>query len=1164
MGGLITIIIFFLVLAAAFLGVGFFVWRNILRFAKGVERGIKMVPLLIHLPPPSDDVEVGTRDVREVIQEKISQAEVLYNLIAGTAKKGFKSRFYGQRHIAFEIIATGGVIRFYVAVPVALESVINQAVLTAYPGAQLEQVEDHNIFSPTGKISGTTGGEIVLKHDYSYPIATFTELKRDAMQAMINALTSLGSGDGAAIQILIRPAFSGWSKASESLVEKKKKHKGKKGSSIQLKGVASALWKPPEAEEKSHEDKPLSTLEQSVVEAIEQKTKHPGYEVMVRVVASSTTSAQSQAILRNIASAFALFDSPGLNGFKYEEAKDIESFVTAFIFRFFPPEARSTILNSVELATLLHLPDDQFTHTSQLQRQYNKQVDGPNNLPDKGSLLGWNTYRGLKKEIRLTEDDRRRHLYILGQTGTGKSTVLTNLIYQDMLEGKGLAFIDPHGDEAEKLMSMIPKDRTEDVIYFNPGDMQFPLGLNMFEYDLPEQKDFLIQEAINMLYRLYDPQHQGIIGPRYEHWFRNAALTLMADPAGATFIEIPKIFTDKQFQRDKMKYVTDPTVQDFWNKEMAQTSDYHKSEILGWFVSKFGAFMSNEMMRNIIGQTKSSLDLREIMDEGKILIVNLSKGRVGELNSMLLGMIFVMKFGAAAMSRANIPEAQRKDFTLYVDEFQNFSTDTFADILSEARKYRLSLVVANQFIGQLSEEIRDAVFGNVGTMMVSRCGASDADFLVKQFSPTFDTRDLVNLPNGEWVTRLLIGGLPSQPFTLRGLPPVKVSNPKLGVALKQLSAAKYGRPRAQVQAEIFKRLETKPAPSPFGQPPGLGSQNNLMAGRPQLPARPGQLPARPGQLPPRPPAATSSGSSFLDEWLAKRRQTGISAPTANVTSPNSGSASLPSFSRPTLNNGSNSGFPAPNVSVAGMPSISAQPIQTQNASGATPMPITSGDPSNYSPLMPLNNPLGESNLKSSYTKKDKEDLVGHTALDPHKESKLRRPNTVQPQVVSKADTNLKNANIPTKKDESKETPNRIPHKPLPGESIMPVKQPQNEQEPSIDTNTRDTVSQKNEKHELPKIILESDRYRTDSSSSNNQSASKVEEIKPLGKKSEDTRNIVAQVNKLKSENRKKSDLKAKSKQTAVATSTGSPRLMPGEIYIDEEGIIHQSTDDKDK
>jgi hypothetical protein len=429
----------------------------------------------------------------------------------------------------------------------------------------------------------------------------------------------------------------------------------------------------------------------------------------------------------------------------------------------------------------------------------------------------------------------------------------------------------------------VPRERTEDVIYFCPADMEYPLGLNLFEFDSPDQKDFLIQEAINMLYKLYDPQHTGIIGPRYEHWFRNAALTIMSNPEGGTFIDIPKVFTDKAYERQLKQYVTDQTVLDFWNKEMAQTSDYHKSEVLGWFVSKFGAFLSNQMMRDIIGQSKSSFNLREIMDSGKILLVNLSKGRTGELNSKLLGMIFVMKFQAAAMSRANIPEDERKDYSLYVDEFQNFSTDSFATILSEARKYRLNLIVANQFTTQLTEEIRDAVFGNIGTVISYRVGTNDADFLAKQFQPVFDADDLQRIPNGNVVVRMLTGGIPTQPFSMATMPSLGKPNQKLMEALKQLSAAKYGRPRAKVDAEIMKRIRTPDAPprpvapSPYGAQPAFGAPAG--ARPPVAGAIPAGLPASaPGA--PRPATPGGTGSSFLDDWLAKRRAPG--APVAGA------------------------------------------------------------------------------------------------------------------------------------------------------------------------------------------------------------------------------------------------------------------------------------------
>ena len=855
---IITIIVIITIITLA----GLFIYlhsRKVFREAKNYERGLKMVSLLIHLPPSSTDTEVGGRDTRDVADETISKAQVLYNILTSTNKKGFRARFYGQRHMAFEVVSSKGLVHYYAAVPISLVSVVKQAVVSAYPNAQLQEVEDHNVFSPVGKISGTIGGELTLKESSAKPIATYRDTKRDSMQSILNAFSTLGKEDGAAIQILFRPANSKWTK--NSLLMSGKIRKGKKKTSTtkaagSLAGdLLRALWKSPDGSEtEKNESKPISGIDQELMDSIEEKTKHPGYEVLIRLVASSNTAVNSQKILSNLVATFALFDAPGKNGFKFTPAKDVESFVTAFIFRFFPQEANKNILNSIELATLFHLPDQRVTPTSQLQRQSSKQVDGPVNVPDEGLLLGYNVFRGVKKEIRLGKKDRRRHMYLVGQTGTGKSVVLENLALQDMLDGKGFAFIDPHGDAAEKLLSMVPKERTEDVIYFSPADMDYPLGLNLFEFETPEQKDFLIQEAINMLYKLYDPGHTGIIGPRYEHWFRNAALTLMSDPGGATFIDIPKVFTDNQYAREKLKHVTDKTVLDFWNKEMASTSDYHKSEVLGWFVSKFGAFLSNEMMRNVIGQTKSSFNLRQVMDEGKILLVNLSKGRTGELNSKLLGMIFVMKFQAAAMSRANIPEEERRDFSLYVDEFQNFSTDSFATILSEARKYRLSLIVANQFIGQLTDEIRDAIFGNVGSKIILRASANDSDFLVKYAQPMFESEDIIKLPNYNAVVSLMVGGVPSQPFSMATLPPLGYPNPQLGEALKRLSAAKYGRPRAVVEKEIFDRLETKePQKQSF-------SAANRTGG-----------------------AQKPGSSSFLDEWLAKRKKAQQAKPKSPAT-----------------------------------------------------------------------------------------------------------------------------------------------------------------------------------------------------------------------------------------------------------------------------------------
>jgi len=841
----------------------FIQYRNVLREAKNYERGLKMVPMYIHIPPSSDDVEGNGRDERDITEEVLSQAQVMYNIISTTATKGFKSKIYGQRHLSFEIIAHEGLIHYYAVVPTVLIDVVKQSIAAAYPSARLEEVEEHNIFSDAGKMSGTIGGEFTLKKSYVYPIATYQESKRDASRALLNALSTASREDGAVIQIMFRPTTESWTKNSIYSANKIKKDKGVKSSNLggvfNPKNLLEALWKPPESKESKPEDKQLSSLEQGLVEAIEEKTRHPGYEVLIRVVVSSNTTAKSQSLLKNIVAAFSLFDSSTNNGFKFSVSKDIEELVTAYIFRFFPQSVKQNILNSVELATIFHLPDQSNTPTSQVQRQAAKQVDGPTQTMEEGFLLGYNEFRGIKKQIRLSTNDRRRHTYMIGQTGTGKSGLLENLAYQDMMDGRGFAFIDPHGDSAERLLGMVPKDRVEDVIYFSPGDMENPIGLNLFEFETQDQRDFLIQEAIAMLYRLYDPGHTGIIGPRYEHWFRNAALTIMSDPNGSTFIDVPQVFNDQSFTDEKMKYVTDRTVLDFWYKEMAQTSDANKSEVLGWFVSKFGAFLSNEMMRNILGQTKSGFNMREIMDNKKILLVNLSKGRTGELNSQLLGMIFVMKFQAAAMGRASVPEEEREDFALYVDEFQNFATDSFQTILSEARKYRLNLVLANQFMTQLTDNIREAIIGNIGTVISGRIGITDAEILQKKFAPTFDAEDLTKLPNYQTISSVMINGVPSAAFSMSLIPPMGNPNSQLRDALKKLSAAKYGRPRAQVEKEIFARL-------------GAGDEAKRMKleAAKQLNKRPVLSDGHPNNI--ASSSVANNKSSFLDEWLSKRQQ----------------------------------------------------------------------------------------------------------------------------------------------------------------------------------------------------------------------------------------------------------------------------------------------------
>lgn len=854
-GGISTTVVIFI----AIIVIGVVAWLKHVadkRNNKNYERALKMVSMLIHLPPRTDDIQGGGRDERDVTNEAISEAQIMYSIIASTVAKGLKTRIYGQKHISFEIVAKDGFIKYYAVVPAVLTETVKQAISSSYPTARLEEVDQENIFSKEGKAAGVGGGELSLKEDFVLPIATYEDAKWDASAAILNALSAVKKNEGMALQIMFRPTDGGWTKKSVERVQKIRDGKSVKsgaGTVNKIVGgmgnlaadLAEALWRPPSEREKEKEEekkKELTNVQLEEIQQIEAKTKYPGFETLIRVIASTGSQARSEALAGGVVAAFAQFDSARHNGFKYDVAKDGSKLAIDFILRLFPQTRTDSILNSVELASIFHLPSQSSIPNSQVERQLTKQVDGPAKLVEEGLLLGVNEFRGQKKKIRLSTDDRRRHTYVIGQTGMGKSVLLCNLAYQDMMDGRGFAFIDPHGDAVEDILSKVPPERIDDVIYFDPGDIEHPVGMNMFEFETEDQKDFIVQEGINMLQSLYDPTNQGFFGPRGQHMFRNAALLLMADPNGATFIDIPRCFIDPDFVKEKLKYLTDKTVYDYWVKEFpASRKSNDSGEVITWFASKWGPFLSNTMMKNVLGQVKSGFRIRDIMDNRKILLVNLSKGKLGELNSKLLGMIFVMKFQTAAMSRVDTPEKERQDFCLYVDEFQNFSTESFESILSEARKFRLNLILANQFMTQLTDKIREGILGNVGTILCGRIGITDAEMMEKAFMPTFNAEDLTKQPNYHAISKVLMFGLPGTPFTMSLLPSMGEKNEELLESLRSYSSTKYARSRQEVEEEINQRL----------------------AGATKTPE----------------PAMTQKEKqSFLDDWLQKRAEEKMSAP----------------------------------------------------------------------------------------------------------------------------------------------------------------------------------------------------------------------------------------------------------------------------------------------
>ncbi len=420
--------------------------------------------------------------------------------------------------------------------------------------------------------------------------------------------------------------------------------------------------------------------------------------------------------------------------------------------------------------------------------------------------IGINEFRGKKRLIEYAEQDRLRHMYMVGKTGVGKSTVFQTMSLEDIRSGHGVCVIDPHGDSVEWLLQRIPQDRLQDVILFDPSDTDFPFGLNLLEARDEFEKDFLVNECIQIFYKLFDPQRTGMIGPQFEHWLRNAALTVMAGPEGGSLLEIPKLFVDSDFEKKKRSHLTDPLVIDFWTKQMAKTSGFHKSEMLNYFMSKFGPFINNALMRNIMGQRMNSFNFDSLMDKRSILLVNLSKGKIGETNAHMLGLILISRLQVAILKRANREGANRTPFYLYVDEFQNFTTDTFASLLSESRKYGLGMHLANQYLAQLSDSIRNSVFGNVGTLLAFEVGIEDAKLLAREFAPMSDL-DFVGLPRFNFYIKLMVDGKTSEAFSGTTLPPEPASElfPSKG-KVQTLNRLAYGWPRLLVEETIRHEL----------------------------------------------------------------------------------------------------------------------------------------------------------------------------------------------------------------------------------------------------------------------------------------------------------------------------------------------------------------------
>lgn len=713
-------------------------------------------------------------------ETKIDAADQLFASLYTLKKTGFFSWTKAEDLFSFELVALQEEISFYMNCPKRIRDLVEKQIHGAYPNADIKETDEVNIFSKKGKVAFTS---IKLDKSTFLPIKMYKDLPTDGLSLITSALSKMGPGEGAIVQILLQPESRGWQNRARSYISAQKKR---------------------EADPKNA----TYTNDPKEMEMISQKIEKPGFKVSIRIVVSAQNEYTADSHLNNIAGAFAQFSS-AYNSFKRPKIILLKQlFMIDFIYRYMPIFGHGTfILNSEELATIFHLPN-KTVETHHIRYLNAKNAPAPHNIPKSGLYLGKSNYRGEMREVFIGDDDRRRHMYIIGKTGTGKSEFLKEMILQDIEAGKGVCAIDPHGEFIEDILELMPPERADDVIYFNPSDLSRPMGLNMMEADSEEQRHFVVGSIIGLMYKLYDPHRTGIIGPRFEHAIRNAMLTIMYKK-GSTFIELVRILTDVKYVDEMLPLVLDPVVKRYWTDQIAQTSDFHKSEVLDYIVSKFGRFVTNKTMRNIIGQPESSFNIRRAMDEQKIILCNLSKGVLGEEDAKFLGLILVPKVLTAAMSRQDIAMEDRKDFFLYVDEFQNYATEDFAVILSEARKYRLNLIVANQFVSQIEEDVKNAVFGNVGTMVSFRVGVPDANFLQHEYAPVFNEGDLVNIEKYHVYIKTIVKNEPVPPFSMslaKDMDDIKARmNPKQAEMIKELSRLKYGKDVHVVEAEIQSR-----------------------------------------------------------------------------------------------------------------------------------------------------------------------------------------------------------------------------------------------------------------------------------------------------------------------------------------------------------------------
>ena len=813
--------------------IAFKIWVVGGRFLHQVKLAKKLVYLKVTLPR-SDSKNDQEKRTEKDFKEKVAIMAQLYRALYEIRELNLRNRInvwlWQADNISFELMVENHELSFYVVINPYYRNILEKQITTFYKDAEIKELEKPLEFYD--KTKQTRGYYMYTKKPFWYPIKNYKAMEQDPLNDVANVLSKLNDGETAAIQVIINPvANEKWRKKTERVGTALFKNKSVpweipipiigpilgiilSGLRFFMPGGASGTNAPGASGGDSYV-RMLQPKEESF-KRIGEKAGGVGFDTSIRIVGQADTKARAIEITNNIGVAFSIYQDPYLNVFQNRRIVPIDFInnpLMRYLFKRRIPGIlhKTPLLEQDELASIVHFPDSRYNPIPIIKWLQYKVLPPPVDLPSEGVIIGKSSYRGEERDVRIMNDDRTRHQYVIGKSGSGKSVLLNYMARQDIWNGDGICLIDPHGDLVEDTLKIVQKERARDVVVFDPADTERPMGLNLLEAHTPEERDRASLDAMEIFIKLFGDE---IFGPRIQHYFRNACLTLMEDEEeGATLIDVPRMFVDEEFQKYKVAKVQNAVVKSFWEHEYASTGDREKQEMIPYFSSKFGPFITNTTIRNIIGQPKSAFNIREIMDQQKILLVNLSKGKIGDVNAQLLGLIFVNKVNMAAMSRQSMAKEDRKDFFMYVDEFQNFATDTFASILSEARKYRLGLIMAHQYIAQLTKtptgrddtRVRDAVFGNVGTMLSFKVGADDAEYLAKEYAPLLSQQDILGIANYSAYLKLNINNTTSRPFSIKTIWDPQ-GNDKMSEILKKYSRMKYGRKKTFVDQEIEARL----------------------------------------------------------------------------------------------------------------------------------------------------------------------------------------------------------------------------------------------------------------------------------------------------------------------------------------------------------------------